>query len=267
MEVAQIMTKSPVTVRRRTSLERALELLDEHDIRHLPVVDDSGLVGVVSDRDVFDATGWLSPRQRKVPASPDACVGDIMGGAPVQVVPDEDVGYALGLMVQRRLGCLPVVAEGVVVGIVSETDVLRAYANASRQGDFRVKDDPPVDAHMSTALATIDVEASSEEAAALMHDRAIRHLPVLEGDTVVGILSDRDFRRVRGKERFECTPVREFMTPKPLVARLGEPLSSVALVLTSSRINALPVMDGERLAGIATTVDMMVPCALALQRR
>ena len=266
MNVAEIMTKNPVTVRRGTSLDKAMELLDEHGIRHLPVVDDSGLVGVVSDRDVLDATGWLSPRQREVLEAPETSVADIMRASPATVGPDDSISTALALMVEGRIGCVPVVQDGAVTGIVTETDILRAYVDASRRDDFRAKDDPVVDAHMSPAPATIGIDASGEEAAALMSDKGIRHLPVLEGDKVVGIVSDRDFRRLRGQGQLEFALVREFMTPQPQVARVGEPLSSVALVLTSSRISALPVMEGERLAGIATTVDVMVPCARALQQ-
>lgn len=266
MNVAEIMTQDPVTIGRGASLDSAMALLDEHDIRHIPVVDGTSLAGVLSDRDLLDATGWLSPRQRAVIEAPEAHVGDIMRTPGATVGPDDPINNALGLMVQARIGCVPVVHEGAVTGIVTEMDILRAYADACRRGDVRAAGDPPVDDYMSRSPATIGVDASGEEAAALMNERAVRHLPVLDGDELVGIVSDRDFRRLRGRGQLELTLVREFMSPDPQVARIGELLSSVALVLSASRISALPVMDGGRLAGIATTIDVMIPCALALQR-
>ena len=266
MNIAEIMTRNPITVRRGASLDSAMELLDEHDIRHLPVVDDAVLVGVVSDRDVLDATGWLSPRQREVLEAPEAKVADIMRGAPATVGPDEPINNALGLMVQARIGCVPVVQDGALQGIVTEMDILRAYAEASRREGFHVEEEPAVDVHMSRDPATVGIDASGDEVAALLSDKAIRHLPVLDGERLVGIVSDRDFRKLRGQGQLELTQTRDFMTPEPLVAQVGESLSSVALVLSSSRISALPVMDGERLVGLTTTIDVMIPCALALQR-
>jgi acetoin utilization protein AcuB len=58
MKVADVMTPEPVTIESVSSLDRALELMDRLDIRHLPVLEDGRLAGILSDRDVLEATGW-----------------------------------------------------------------------------------------------------------------------------------------------------------------------------------------------------------------
>ena len=266
MNVASIMTPDPLTVPRGATLDRAMDLMDEHDIRHLPVLDREGLAGVVSDRDVLEATGWLSPRQREVIEAPGGVVDDVMRSPAAAVSPDDPISRALGLIVQRRIGCVTVVRDGSLEGIVTEVDILRAYADACRRGAIEPSADETVAEHMSRDPATIDGESSGDEAAALMQSAHVRHLPVLQGATVAGMLSDRDVRRARGRGQLELTLVRELVGPVPRSPSPDQRLSSLAAILSAERIGALPVVSGGRLVGIATTVDVVIPCALALER-
>ena len=266
MKVAEIMTKDPLTVRRETSLDQAMELMEEHDIRHLPVLDETGLAGMVSDRDVLEATGWLSPRQREVIESPAGNVGEFMRNPVASVGANDPVSYAMGLLVQGRISCACVVQGAEVTGLVTEVDILRAYASACRRGAIVASKVPRVREHMTLDPVTVTGDASADEAADLMREKAVRHLPVVDEGRVVGILTDRDVRRWRGRGQLELARVGELMSSLPQTAKPDERLSSVALILASQRISALPVIDEQRLMGIATTVDVMIPCALALQR-
>jgi acetoin utilization protein AcuB len=125
-----IMTASPVVVRENATIGEAWELLRTLDIRHLPVVNaDRELVGIVSDRDF--APPPTSPAVAELlgdrTASLAAPVGSIMTGAPISVEEDADVREAIELMLENKVGAVPVVGpEGHVVGIVSYLDVLRA---------------------------------------------------------------------------------------------------------------------------------------------
>ncbi len=266
MNVAAIMTQDPLTVAGKARLDRAMDLMDEHDIRHLPVLDDAELVGVLSDRDVLDATGWLSPRQREIVEAPSRSVEEIMQKPVATVAPDEPLNAALGLLIQRRIGCVPVLSAGTVAGMVTEIDILRAYADACRKGDIGPDDDARIEEHMTREPATIDGEATGDEAAALMQEKHVRHLPVTTGDKVVGIVSDRDVRRMRGRGQLDLALVREIMSAVPETAAPEQRLSSAALILSAERISALPVLSSGKLVGITTTVDLMIPCALGLQR-
>ena len=130
VSVGEIMTVRPVVVREDASVGEAWNLLRALDIRHLPVINaDRELVGIVSDRD-FTAppmSAALAELVGNQAASLTAPVSSIMTGAPLSVEQDDDVREAMELMVENKVGALPVVGpEGHVVGIVSYLDVLRA---------------------------------------------------------------------------------------------------------------------------------------------
>ena len=130
MQIEDIMTASPVTVRDSTTIGQAWEVLRTLDIRHLPVVNGEGeLVGIVSDRDF--ASPPAPPLMTELLGTPaqslDAPVSTIMTGEPISVEYGDEVEDALDLMVENKVGAVPVVGpEGEVVGIVSYLDILRA---------------------------------------------------------------------------------------------------------------------------------------------
>jgi acetoin utilization protein AcuB len=117
MLVQHIMQRSPITVAPGASLGEARDLTLERGIRHLLVVDDGRLVGIVSDRDLKGARG-------------EPAVGDIMTRAVIAVAPDAPVEEAGHLMVREKISALPVTLGERVVGIVTETDVLRLFVRA-----------------------------------------------------------------------------------------------------------------------------------------
>jgi len=129
MMVADLMTPAPHVVGPDTTVMAALALLDAHDIRHLPVIDPSGmLLSIISDRDlrpitdpamIGDAALVRLVLQRPVEA--------VLKRLAVAVNPDTPAAEAAAIMVDERVGALPVVAEdsGDLLGIVSYVDLLR----------------------------------------------------------------------------------------------------------------------------------------------
>jgi acetoin utilization protein AcuB len=115
--VRDVMTRGLVTIEPDTSCAQARDLMNEHRIRHLPVVAGGQLVGMVSDRDVRSAASQ-SPR---TPAE------RIMATEVVTVTPETRVEHAARLMLAARFGSLPVVTGGALAGIVTYTDLLRAF--------------------------------------------------------------------------------------------------------------------------------------------
>lgn len=264
MNLSAILSRDPVTVGAGASLDQAMDLMDERDVRHLVVVGDGRPVGVISDRDLLEVTGWLSPRQREVIEAPTGNVGDFMHAPAVTVEEDEVLPRILGHFVQGRIGCLPVLRGEELVGIVTEVDVFEAYATACTRGRIAPSDDPPVSEHMTMGVATVSADTTGDAVADLLRERGMRHLPVTDGERLVGIVSDRDVRRESGRGQLEGSPVREWMSANPITARPDEKLSSAARVLATSRISALPVVDGGSVVGILSGVDVLVPCASRL---
>lgn len=119
-----IMTELPVTISPEATVEAAVRTLEALEIRHLPVVDEEGeLVGMVSDRDLRGAMG--ASDGGGVPLA--AHISDVMNTNVVQALPDDEVGDLAQLMVDQRIGALPIVDErGLLIGIVSYVDLLRS---------------------------------------------------------------------------------------------------------------------------------------------
>lgn len=131
MIAREVMTANPLTVSPETSLSEAADIMREHDIRHLPVTKRGALVGMVSDRDFghADTIRLLSDegvdafkRQLGTP------IIRVMNSDVICVEGDTDLGEVVGLMIENKVGAIPVVATGTraLIGIVSYVDVLRA---------------------------------------------------------------------------------------------------------------------------------------------
>lgn len=131
MRVTELMSRNVVTILETTSCRRAVEIMYQQRIRHLPVVDAEGrLVGVVTDRDLrhhlFRSRVWHDlGRVRVEPLLETVPVGEIMSTPVVTARPDEPLEAAARLMLEDKVGSLPVVIDGRVVGIITETDLLR----------------------------------------------------------------------------------------------------------------------------------------------
>jgi CBS domain-containing protein len=126
MLVREIMTLSPMVVDVREKLGVAWSKLLEADIRHLPVVDDGKLVGIISERDI--PSDLVSPAARAGTDRGDKPVSGFMSGDVLSVNPDSELRDAIDIMLENRIGAVPVVeVDGEeLVGILSYVDVLRA---------------------------------------------------------------------------------------------------------------------------------------------
>ncbi len=129
--VADFMTKDLVTVREVDDLALAESLLRLGGIRHLPVVRDRKLVGILTHRDVLRSGLSGRTTARAVPVS------EVMTPEPMSIAPNTGLAAAARLMLERKFGCLPVCEEdGTLVGIVTEADFVRFAADVVRDLDF-----------------------------------------------------------------------------------------------------------------------------------
>lgn len=129
--VSDIMTRNVITLFEEDNLERVSEELGHFRFRHLPVVDDGRLVGILSQRDILRATiahaeGGPAARAREARFLEETFVRDVMSTEVLTAHPDEAVGEAAKRMLDAHYGALPVVdADGMLVGIVTENDIVR----------------------------------------------------------------------------------------------------------------------------------------------
>ena len=117
---------SPVIVARYdTKLTEVIQLLRKHEIRHLPIVNDGGdLIGILSNRDMLVATN--------TPANIDGqrWASHIMTPNPATITASQTASEAAALLVDKNIGCLPIMQENRIVGIITESDFVRYFANA-----------------------------------------------------------------------------------------------------------------------------------------
>jgi acetoin utilization protein AcuB len=123
--VEDSMTREVVTASPRATAGEAIGLCRERRIRHLPIVEDGRLVGIVSDRDLRSALPAIGDPARAA-ALEEVLVSDVMTRDVVTARPDDPVEAAANAMRERKIGCLPVVEGGELVGIITSSDVMEA---------------------------------------------------------------------------------------------------------------------------------------------
>jgi acetoin utilization protein AcuB len=131
MKVQDIMTTPAVTVGLDMPVLEARQVMERQRIRHLPVTDGGRLMGIVTDRDIrlnmpSPATSLSVWEINFLIAK--LTVGSVMRRAVITIDAHRDAAEAARIMLDHKIGALPVVDGGAVVGIVTETDMLRAFA-------------------------------------------------------------------------------------------------------------------------------------------
>lgn len=134
MLVQEIMTPNPVTVEVTDTVQDVIDVLNDLDIRHVPVVDNGVLVGMVSDRDLRDFSLPMMAQfnnPEKVALRCQTGIGKVMYSDVVTVGSEAEVSEVAEIMIDHKIGAIPVCdqVEGRLIGIVSYVDVLRAAAD------------------------------------------------------------------------------------------------------------------------------------------
>jgi len=119
------MSREIVTLSPDETAATALALCRERRIRHLPVLEEGRLVGIVSDRDLRSSTPALGDPARAA-ALQEVLVEDVMAREVVSALPDDPIEQAANTMRERRIGCLPVLEGDELVGIITASDVMDA---------------------------------------------------------------------------------------------------------------------------------------------
>ena len=120
MKIKDLMISDPITVTEKSSINDAIELMKINSIRHLPVVRKGKMLrGFVTLADL---------KQGFIPSMvADLSLSDLMIKEPIRVDPDDDIDIAAQLIYKHKIGGMPVVKKGKVVGIITESDILRAF--------------------------------------------------------------------------------------------------------------------------------------------
>jgi acetoin utilization protein AcuB len=268
MDVKDVMHTAVTTVTPETRASTAHQVMTMRAarMRHLPVVTHEGiLVGILTDRDLRRAAASDAPpmAEHEWRSLLDKLrVRDIMTPEVVTVHETTPVAEAGQIFLQKKFGCLPVVRDNhTLEGMLTVTDLLRAYT-AQSDAERWVS----VGSMMHTPVITATPTMSLAEVQRVMRDSNIRHVPVVSGKRLVGIITDRDLREAlpspattltRGEIAYQMatTPIKTCMTTDVVWISPDITMVDAARVLVHRTIDCLPVVDHGTLVGVVTAID------------
>lgn len=257
--VSEIATFQPMTVDLHMPIEDAAAILAEHGFRHLPVVARKRVCGMISERDVLNAIGtFRSSNPARAALRPQGQpVGEIMSTPALALPKNAPLAVALRWMLNQRISAVPIVDKGgKPLAIVSEIDVARAFDQMAPElaGQF-------VSMHMSCDVACVDITQPAAAAVALMEQRDCRELPVMDGDSLIGLVTDRDLLALLGEtcspQHALQRPVEEIMSLNPVTGAGDFTLGDVSKMFGRLGITAMPIIQGPELLGFISLTDIM----------
>ncbi len=267
MKARDIMRTDVITATPDMSLAQGQRLMHDNGIRHLPVVSDARLVGVVTDRDMRDAAPSPATTLSKGEINyqmDHTALHTCMSRNLFTASSDDDIVQVAATLVKRHVGGLPVVEGQRLVGMITEIDCLKALVGMGYPTEILVK------THMQTDVITAVPENLVSAVVQQMRGSRVRHIPVVtEGQRLVGLVSDRDIRQAGVSDephlaQYDLNHLLEKMTVNTMMATqlhtvTGETtLAEAGRLLLNHKIGCLPVVRDEGiLDGIITVTDFL----------
>lgn len=204
MLVRSRMTADVITASPSTTIAEALTLTRRHRVRHLPVLDEDVLVGLVTDRDLRLAMPpiWAEEQAELQHMLHAKSVGDVMSRSIVTTDADTPIEDVARLMYRHRIGCVPVLERGRLVGILTETDVLRSFVElfgtgamssrlevrlANRPGELaRVVRAIGIDHRLNITGMVVPPITGTADCLAIIHVQTLDPTPLIERLTELG---------------------------------------------------------------------------------
>lgn len=264
--INQWMTSPVVTVTPATPIVDARRIMDAEKIRALPVVREEAVIGIVTrrgllraDLPMLDGVPLVKEIQLK-----EKHISDIMTVKPIVILPGQIMPKAARVMLENKITALPVVDNGKLVGIVTNSDIFRFIQSELPETRKPVS----VEDYMTHEVVTISPKTSLMEAQRIMATERIRVLPVIEDEQMVGLVTRTDFMSVspsrfvthRNQElslTILSQPVEKVMSRKLVTTTRQASIVKAAALMQEHKIHCLPVLNAEgKLEGIITESDL-----------
>lgn len=187
--ITEIMENDVVTVSDEASLEDAVRTMIDRSVGGVPVVDPDGIiVGIITERDIVRLMGESVTGRR---------VRDIMSKRVTTAPPNMSIQSAAKTMISSGFRRLPVVTDSFVCGIITATDIMRYLGNGEAfkklvTGNVSEALSVPISGIMKTDIITASPDQDLGETARTMRQNKIGSLPVISGQELVGIITERD---------------------------------------------------------------------------
>lgn len=259
---------SPIrSITPQTRLDDARKIINAEGIRHLPVLEQGKLVGIITRRGLLriDLSALDQGILRREVAMKEETIGGIMTRNPITTLPDALLPKTARVMLENKITCLPVVdRQNNPVGIITSSDIFRAIIAelAGTREKITVSD------YMTSQVVTIDPETSLMEVQRVMGVERIRALPVMKEESLMGLITRTDVlsvdpSRLVGYLNQEAAlsilgrKAEEFMTRELITIQPDENIVEAAQKLLNYKIHCLPVVSNDRrLVGILTESDL-----------
>jgi predicted transcriptional regulator len=261
MLVRDVMRKNVITVRPSDPLAVAAQTMVWMGLRHLPVMRDGRLVGIISERDLL--------RHRAEAKDPEPLANPVeraMRSPAHFIAPDASITEAAERMAANTIGCLPVVERGDLVGILTATDLLALHVRQAYSSSEVREPLPTAQELMTSNPISADRDEYVVNAIARMAMAGVRHLPIVDGrDRLIGMLSDRDIR-LRSDEfidgalrlRDQTLRVSALMRADVPTVKPDTRYGDLVAAFSDWRVSALAVVDeAQHLKGIVSYVDVL----------
>lgn len=187
--ITEIMESDVVTVKNDASLEDAIRTMIDKSVGGVPVIDSNDIiVGIITERDIVRLMGDSVSGIK---------VKDIMSKRVTTAPPNMSIETAAKTMIASGFRRLPVVANSLVCGIITATDIMRYLGNGEAfkklvTGNINEAFSVPISSIMKTDIVTVSPDQDLSETARIMRHNKIGSLPVISGQALVGIVTERD---------------------------------------------------------------------------
>lgn len=246
-----------ITVSKVESVYKAIELMVEKNISGLPVVDETGLVGMISEKDVLTLL-----YANEFVAGP---VKAYMTRGIVSFDEEDRLADICDCLVKNDFRRVPILYEGKLTGVISRTDLIRAARDKFRPQDV-AENSPKQDRDtvltrdiMKCGLLTVQRETPIYEAMDIMTTRHVTGLPVVDDRmNLVGILSERDLLKLLFDPDAKPGKTEEFMTEEVVSFNHDDDLSDACDCLINNRFRRVPILNQGKVVGIISRADVIV---------
>ena len=264
MHVKDIMSSEVVVVDKDQNIHDALKLMKKHKVSKLPVVNGHGrnnkeLVGIITEKDIAlrlgsSKYGNLAPSHFHV--------STVMSPDLITVESNKTLGNAAKMMIDNKIGGIPVVNDGELIGIVTKTDFVKTCQGVPYTDNI-------VKNRMKTNLMTINPQDRLVHARRMIIDENIGRLLVMDGNSLEGIVTAKDiacsmvsFRKVV-PDKYQSSRIRnliveDIMTQNVRTIQEEATIADASTMMIDEDFSGIPVVnDDSGIAGIITKTDIM----------
>ncbi len=245
LTAADVMRKDVVTICSDETIASAAKIMSENHVSCTVVMDNGSVSGILTETDFLKKVAVREKDFDRIK------VRDIMSSPVETISPDLSVFDAIRIMEEKHIKRLPILEKKQLVGIVTQTDLVQVVTFYGRWKD--------VEEIMSKDVAGIQSDASIVEAAEIMTRRKISCIVVLEGDELVGIVTERDLlgRVVALQKSPDQITMREVMSTPVASVSADYSVFSSSRIMEKMGIRRLVVTEDKRPCGIISQTDIL----------